>query len=42
MLSYVGVITPVFFYINPTGPANRLPLGGKVGRPQAGSDEGER
>ena len=42
VLSYVGRIATVFFYISHAGFANRLPLGGKVGRPQAGSDEGER
>ena len=42
VLRYVGVIATVFFYISHTGPANRLPLGGKVGRRNAGSDEGER
>ena len=35
------LLTTVIFYISHTGLANRLPLGGKVGRPQAGSDEGE-
>ena len=40
VLCYVGVIAMAVFYISYTGLANRLPLGGKVGRPQAGSDEG--
>ena len=35
------LLTTVIFYISHTGLVNRLPLGGKVGRPQAGSDEGE-
>ena len=33
VLCYVGVIAMVVFYISHTGFANRLPLGGKVGRP---------
>ena len=40
VLCYVGVIAMAVFYISYTGLANHLPLGGKVGRPQAGSDEG--
>ena len=42
VLSYVGVIAMVFFYNRPYRICQSLPLGGKVGRPQAGSDEGER
>ena len=34
VLCYVGVIAMVVFYISHTGFANRLPLGGKVGRPK--------
>ena len=44
-LRYFGtleLLTTIVFYISPIGFANRLPLGGKVGRPEAGSDEGER
>ncbi len=33
VLCYVGVFATVAFYISRTGLANRLPLGGKVGRP---------
>ena len=41
MLCYVGVIAMVFFYNRPYRICQSLPLGGKVGRPEAGSDEGE-
>ena len=42
MLCYVGIFATVVFYISHTGLVNRLPPEGKVGRRNAGSDEGER